>query len=175
MQELGVLDNGNFNLLEYDTTDTVSSFRLVEASSPDEIYHFAAQAHVGCLFELPVATALVTGIGALNMLEAMRKHAPAARLLQASSAELYGNTPIFPKSESTPFKPSSPYAAAKQFAYSVVVNYCEACGLFASNAILFNYESPLRSTESVTRKITTGVADFVVEGKHPLRLGKSGR
>lgn len=171
LQELGVLASENFSLLEYDATDPASSFRLVETSSPDEIYHLAAQAHVGRSFDLPVATALVTGIGALNMLEAMRKYAPAARFLQASSAELFGNTPIFPQSESTLFKPHSPYGAAKLFAYSLTVNYFEAYGLFASNAIFFNYESPLRSTEFVTRKITTGVADFVVHGKYPLLLG----
>jgi GDPmannose 4,6-dehydratase len=171
LQELGVLARENFSLLEYDATDPASSFRLIETSSPDEIYHLAAQAHVGRSFDLPVATALVTGIGALNMLEAMRKYAPAARFLQASSAELFGNTPIFPQSESTPFKPRSPYGAAKLFAYSLTVNYFEAYGLFASNAIFFNYESPLRSTEFVTRKITTGVADFVVHGRYPLLLG----
>jgi GDPmannose 4,6-dehydratase len=114
---------------------------------------------------------LVTGVGALNMLEAMRKRAPSARFLQASSAELFGNTSIVPQSEDTPFKPRSPYGAAKLFAYSLAVNYFEAYGLFVSNAIFFNYESPLRSTEFVTRKITTGVADFVVHGRYPLLLG----
>ena len=171
LQELGVLTSENFSLLEYDATDLASSFRVVEISCPNEIYHLAAQTHVGRSFDLPVATAMVTGIGALNMLEAMRKYAPAARFLQASSAELFGTTPMFPQSESTPFKPCSPYGAAKLFAYSVAVNYFEAYGLFVSNAILFNYESNVRSTEFVTRKITTGVADFVVHGKQPLLLG----
>src|ERR1700749_3712742 len=97
LQELGVLNNQNFSLLEYDATDPASSFRLIEASSPDEIYHLAAQAHVGRSLDLPHATALVTGIGALNMLEATRKRAPAARFLQASSAELFGNTSIAPQ------------------------------------------------------------------------------
>ncbi|HYK51282.1 MAG TPA: GDP-mannose 4,6-dehydratase [Terriglobales bacterium] len=171
LQELGLLNHQEFSLLEYDATDPASSFRLMEASSPDEIYHMAAQAHVGRSFELPHATALVTGVGALNMLEAMRKRAPAARFLQASSAELFGNTAISPQSEATPFKPRSPYGAAKLFAYSLAVTYCEAFRLFASNAILFNYESPLRSTEFVTRKITTGVAALVVHGRGPLLLG----
>jgi GDPmannose 4,6-dehydratase len=167
LRELGLLTNSNFSLHEYDATDPVSSFRLIEVSSPNEIYHMAAQAHVGT----PHATALVTGLGALNMLEAMRKLAPAARFLQASSAELYGNTAISPQNEDTPFKLRSPYGAAKLFAYSLVVNYFEAYGLFAANAIFFNYESPLRSTEYVTRKITSGVADFVVHGRAPLLLG----
>jgi len=171
LRELGLLTNSNFSLHEYDATDPVSSFRLIEVSSPDEIYHMAAQAHVGRSFDTPHATALVTGLGALNMLEAMRKLAPAARFLQASSAELYGNTAISPQNEDTPFKPRSPYGAAKLFAYSLVVNYFEAYGLFAANAIFFNYESPLRSTEYVTRKITSGVADFVVHGRAPLLLG----
>jgi GDPmannose 4,6-dehydratase len=171
LQELGLLTNPNFSLLEYDATDPASSFQLVDTSSPAEIYHLAAQAHVGRSFDLPHATALVTGIGALNMLEAMRKRAPEARFLQASSAELFGNTPISPQNEDTPFKPRSPYGAAKLFAYSLVVNYFEAYGLFASNAIFFNYESPLRSTEFVTRKITSAVAAFVVHGRAPLWLG----
>ncbi len=171
LQELGLLTNQNFSLLEYDATDPASSFRLIEVSVPDEIYHMAAQAHVGGSFDLPHATALVTGIGALNMLEAMRKLAPAARFLQASSAELFGNTPISPQNEETPFQPRSPYGAAKLFAYSLAVNYFEAYGLFVSNAIFFNYESPLRSTEFVTRKITSGVAAFVVHGRSPLLLG----
>jgi hypothetical protein len=107
----------------------------------------AAQAHVGRSFDLPHATALVTGIGALNMLEATRKLAPDARFLQASSAELFGNTSISPQNEDTPFKPRSPYGAAKLLAYSLAVNYFEGYGLFAANGIFFNYESPLRSTE----------------------------
>ena len=152
LQELGVLTNENFSLHEYDATDSVSSIQLIEASGPDEIYHLAAQAHVGRSFDLPHATALVTGIGALNMLEEMRKRTPAARFLQASSAELFGNTSISPQNEDTPFKPRSPYGAAKLFAYSLAVNYFEAYGLFASNGIFFNYESPLRSTEFVTPK-----------------------
>lgn len=171
LQELQLLAHPNFSLLEYDATDPASSFRLIEASSPDEIYHLAAQAHVGRSFELPHATALVTGVGALNMLEATRKLAPAARFLQASSAELFGNTSVSPQNEGTPFKPRSPYGAAKLFAYSLAVNYFEAYGLFASNAIFFNYESPLRSTEYVTRKITSGVAAFVVHDRGPLLLG----
>ena len=171
LQELGLLTNKNFSLLEYDATDPASSFRLIELSAPDEIYHLAAQAHVGRSFDMPHATALVTGIGALNMLEAMRKCAPASRFLQASSAELFGNTSISPQNEETPFKPRSPYGAAKLFAYSLAVNYFEAYGLFVANAIFFNYESPLRSTEFVTRKITSGVAAYVVHGRGPLLLG----
>lgn len=171
LQELGVLQNQNFSLHEYDATDPVSSMQLIDDSHPDEIYHLAAQAHVGRSFDLPHATALVTGIGALNMLEAMRKRAPSARFLQASSAELYGNATIAPQNEDTPFRPRSPYGAAKLLAYSLTVNYFEAYGLYASNAIFFNYESPLRSTEFVTRKITTGVADYIVHGRHPLLLG----
>jgi GDPmannose 4,6-dehydratase len=171
LQELGVLANQNFSLHEYDATDPASSLQLIETARPDEIYHLAAQAHVARSFDLPHATALVTGIGTLNMLEAMRKRARSARFLQASSAELYGNTPIAPQNEETPFKPRSPYGAAKLFAYSLTVNYFEAYGLFASNAIFFNYESPLRSTEFVTRKISSGVAAFVVHGRRPLLLG----
>lgn len=171
LEALGLLDNQYFSLLEYDAADPASSFRLIEDSRPDEVYHLAAQAHVGRSFVLPHATAMVTGIGALNMMEAVRKLAPRARFLQASSAELFGNTAISPQNETTPFKPRSPYGAAKLFAYSLAVNYFEAYGMFASNAIFFNYESPLRSTEFVTRKITSGVASYVVDGRSPLLLG----
>jgi GDPmannose 4,6-dehydratase len=171
LHDLDVLADKNFSLHEYDATDPLSSVQLIETSRPDEIYHLAAQAHVGRSFDLPHATTLVTAVGTLNMLEAMRKRSPTARFLQASSAELYGNTPVAPQNEETTFKPRSPYGAAKLFAYSLVVNYFEAYGLFASNAIFFNYESPLRSTEFVTRKITTGVANFVVHGRYPLLLG----
>jgi GDPmannose 4,6-dehydratase len=171
LQELGILTQPNFSLVEYDAADPVSSFKLVEVSNPNEIYHLAAQAHVGRSFVTPYATSLVTGIGALNMLEAMKKLAPSSRFLQASSAELYGNAQISPQNEETPFKPRSPYGAAKLYAFALTVNYFEAYGLFAANAICFNYESPLRSTEFVTRKITTGVADFVVNDRYPLLLG----
>src|SRR5260370_6707290 len=113
LQELEVLTNHNFSLHEYDATDHVSSLQLIEASRPDEIYHLAAQAHVGRSFDLPHATALVTGIGALNMLEAMRKRAPGARFLRASSAELFGNTSISPQNEDTPFQAAKPLWSGK--------------------------------------------------------------
>lgn len=171
LHELGVLSSKHFSLHEYDAVDPASSFQLVETSRPDEIYHLAAQAHVGRSFDLPHATALVTGIGALNMLEAMRRRAPHARFLQASSAELFGNAAVSPQNEATPFRPRSPYGSAKLFAYSSAVNYSEAYGLFAANGIFFNYESPLRSTEFVTRKITSGVAAHVVHDRGPLLLG----
>jgi len=171
LDTLDLLRRRDFTLLEYDATDPVSSLKLVESSRPDEVYHMAAQAHVGRSFDLPHATSLVTGMGALNMLEAVRKLAPNARFLQASSAELFGNAATSPQNETTPFRPRSPYGAAKLFAYSLAVNYSEAYGLFTANGIFFNYESPLRSTEFVTRKITSGVAAYVVNDQYPLLLG----
>jgi GDPmannose 4,6-dehydratase len=171
LEALGVLNHRDFTLIDYDATDPASSFRIAGESSPDEVYHLAAQPHVGRSFDLPHTTALVTGVGALNMMEAVRNLAPAARFLQASSAELFGNTAISPQNENTPFKPRSPYGAAKLFGYSLAVNYAEAYGLFISNAILFNHESPLRSTEFVTRKITSGVAAYIAEGRYPFYVG----
>src|ERR1700760_692626 len=105
LEELGLLQDSNISLHEYDASDPISSLDLVEATSPDEIYNLAAQAHVGRSFHSPYATSLVTGLGALNILEGMRRYAPASRFLQASSAELYGNTLITPQNEETPFKP----------------------------------------------------------------------
>jgi GDPmannose 4,6-dehydratase len=171
LEALGLRDHPSLQLMEYDAIDPNAAVKLIEASRPDEIYHLAAQAHVGRSFETPYATAMITGLGTLHMLEAMRRVAPEAKFLQASSSELFGNTRISPQSETTPFKPRSPYGAAKLYAYSLTVNYAEAYGLFASNVILFNHESPLRSSEYVTRKITSSVAAFVVDGRGPLRLG----
>src|SRR5690606_20755833 len=130
--------------------------RVIQETRPDEIYNLAAQSHVQVSFETPEYTANADGIGALRMLEAMRilGMEKTSRFYQASTSELYGLVQETPQRETTPFYPRSPYAAAKLYAYWIVVNYREAYGMHASNGILFNHESPLRGETFVTRKIT---------------------
>ena len=152
-------------LIDGDITDLSSCVRAVEMSGPDEIYNLAAQSFVGTSFQQPLLTANVTGVGTLNMLEAMRIACPSARFNQASSSEMFGKVQAPRQSETTPFYPRSPYGAAKLYAHWMTVNYRESHGLHASSGILFNHESPLRGIEFVTRKITDAVAR--------IRLGKA--
>ncbi|MBA4802308.1 MAG: GDP-mannose 4,6-dehydratase [Euryhalocaulis sp.] len=143
-----------------DLTDSTNLIRLVQESQPDEIYNLGAQSHVQVSFETPEYTANSDAIGALRMLEAIRilGLGQKTRFYQASTSELYGKVVETPQTETTPFYPRSPYAAAKAYAYWVTVNYREAYGYHASNGILFNHESPLRGETFVTRKITRAVA-----------------
>jgi GDPmannose 4,6-dehydratase len=148
-------------ILHYgDLTDSTNLIRIVQQVQPDEIYNLAAQSHVAVSFETPEYTANADAIGALRLLEAIRILGleKKTRFYQASTSELYGLVQQVPQNEKTPFYPRSPYAAAKLYAYWIVVNYREAYGLHASNGILFNHESPLRGETFVTRKITRGVA-----------------
>ena len=148
-------------ILHYgDMTDATNLIRLVQQVQPDEIYNLAAQSHVQVSFETPEYTANADGIGALRLLEAIRILGleKKTRFYQASTSELYGLVQEVPQRETTPFYPRSPYAAAKLYAYWIVVNYREAYGMHASNGILFNHESPLRGETFVTRKITRAVA-----------------
>lgn len=154
-------------ILHYgDMTDSTNLIRVVQECQPDEIYNLAAQSHVAVSFETPEYTANADGIGTLRLLEAIRilKLEKKTRFYQASTSELYGLVQEVPQSETTPFYPRSPYAAAKLYSYWIVVNYREAYGLHASNGILFNHESPLRGETFVTRKITRAAA--------AIRLGK---
>jgi GDPmannose 4,6-dehydratase len=171
LEAFGILGHPNLTLSHYDGTDPASAAQIIKISSPQEVYNLAAQTHVGRSFEMPHATAMITGVGVLNIIDAVRERSPEAKFLQASSSELFGNATTVPQNETTPFKPRSPYGAAKLYGHSLTVNYAEAYGLFASNVILFNHESPLRSTEFVTRKVTSAVADYVVHGRFPLHLG----
>ena len=139
-----------------DLTDSANIARLVAEIRPDEVYNLGAQSHVRVSFEIPEYTADVVALGTLRLLEAVKTHVPAARFYQASSSELFGNSPP-PQNEQTPFRPRSPYAAAKLHAYWTVVNYREAYGLHASNGILFNHESPRRGETFVTQKIAKAV------------------
>lgn len=143
-----------------DMTDATNLIRLIQETQPTEIYNLAAQSHVQVSFETPEYTANVDGLGTLRLLEAIRilRMTDRVRFYQASTSELYGLVQEIPQRESTPFRPRSPYAAAKLYAYWITVNYREAYGMHASNGILFNHESPLRGETFVTRKITRGVA-----------------
>jgi GDPmannose 4,6-dehydratase len=148
--------NPYFFLHYGDLTDSSNLIRLIQETQPDEIYNLAAQSHVKVSFETPEYTANADGMGTLRILEAVRILAMenSTRFYQASTSELYGKVQEIPQSETTPFYPRSPYAAAKLYAYWITVNYREAYGIFASNGILFNHESELRGETFVTRKIT---------------------
>ncbi|WP_020651870.1 GDP-mannose 4,6-dehydratase [Massilia niastensis] len=171
IEELGVANHPNLSLVEYDLTDLSSSIRLVDSSKPDEVYNLAAQSFVGVSFEQPVATASITGLGAVNLLEAIRIVNPKIRFYQASTSEMFGKVQAVPQIEDTPFYPRSPYGVAKLYAHWMTVNYRESYGIFGSSGILFNHESPLRGREFVTRKITDSVAKIVLNKLDVLELG----
>lgn len=143
-----------------DMTDSTNLLRLIQQTQPTEIYNLAAQSHVAVSFETPEYTANADALGTLRLLEAIRilGREKITRFYQASTSELYGDTKVAPQSETTPFQPRSPYAAAKLYAYWMTVNYRDAYGFHASNGILFNHESPIRGETFVTRKITRAVA-----------------
>ena len=153
-----------------DVTDPASLERIFMAARPQEIYNLAAQSFVGAAWQLPGLTLNVTGLGALNMLEAMRQHAPDARFYQAGTSEQFGASPP-PQNEETPFYPRSPYGCAKVLACHLVRNYRESYGLKAITGILNNHESPRRGPEFVTRKITMAVARIRTGQQQKLQLG----
>jgi GDPmannose 4,6-dehydratase len=152
--------NLSFFLHYGDMTDATNLIRIVQETKPDEIYNLAAQSHVQVSFETPEYTGNADGLGTLRLLEAIRllNLKDKTRFYQASTSELYGLVQETPQSETTPFRPRSPYAAAKLYAYWITVNYREAYGLYAANGILFNHESPIRGETFVTRKVTRAVA-----------------
>jgi len=156
-----------------DMTDSTNLIRIIQQTQPDEIYNLAAQSHVQVSFETPEYTANSDALGTLRMLEAIRILGleKKTRFYQASTSELYGKVQEVPQSETTPFYPRSPYAAAKLYAYWIVVNYREAYGMYAANGILFNHESPLRGETFVTRKITRAVAAIHLKRQKKLYLG----
>ncbi len=163
----------NFLMHYGDMTDSTNLIRIVQEVQPDEIYNLAAQSHVAVSFETPEYTANADGIGTLRLLEAIRilKMEEKTRFYQASTSELYGLVHETPQSETTPFYPRSPYAAAKLYAYWITVNYREAYGMFATNGILFNHESPRRGETFVTRKVTRAVARIALGQESCLYLG----
>lgn len=158
LAELGIESHPNLHLVEYDLTDLGASISLVQKTQPQEIYNLAAQSFVGVSFEQPTTTAQITGLGALNLLEAIRLVDKSIRFYQASTSEMFGKVMAVPQTEDTPFYPRSPYGVAKLYAHWMTINYRESYGIFGSSGILFNHESPLRGREFVTRKITDSVA-----------------
>lgn len=167
------VSDARFHLHYGDLTDSTNLIRIIQETKPDEIYNLAAQSHVAVSFETPEYTANADGIGTLRLLEAIRilGMEKQTRFYQASTSELYGLVQEVPQRETTPFYPRSPYAAAKLYAYWIVVNYREAYSMHASNGILFNHESPLRGETFVTRKITRAAAAIKLGRQDKLWLG----
>ncbi len=167
------IGSANFKLHYGDLSDTSNLIRIVQETQPDEIYNLGAQSHVAVSFESPEYTADIDGIGALRLLEAIRILGleKKTRFYQASTSELFGLVQEVPQKETTPFYPRSPYAAAKLYAYWIVVNYREAYGIYACNGILFNHESPRRGETFVTRKITRGLSNIAMGLEKCLYVG----
>ncbi|EPJ8754209.1 TPA: GDP-mannose 4,6-dehydratase [Pseudomonas putida] len=171
LAELGVEQHPNLHLVEYDLTDLSASIRLLQTTQATEVYNLAAQSFVGVSFDQPVTTAEITGLGAVNLLEAIRIVNPKARFYQASTSEMFGKVQQTPQVESTPFYPRSPYGVAKLYAHWMTINYRESYDIFGASGILFNHESPLRGREFVTRKITDSVAKIKLGKLDRMELG----
>lgn len=171
IEELGIDKHPQLHLVEYDLTDLSSSIRLLQTTGATEVYNLAAQSFVGVSFDQPVTTAEITGIGPLNLLEAIRIVNPKIRFYQASTSEMFGKVQAIPQVEDTPFYPRSPYGVAKLYAHWMTINYRESYGIFGCSGILFNHESPLRGREFVTRKITDSVVKIKLGKLDVLELG----
>ena len=171
IEELGIQNHEHLHLIEYDLTDQANSVHMVMKIQPDEIYNLAAQSFVGVSFEQPLATAHITGLGCVHLLEAIRIVNPKIKFYQASTSEMFGDVQEIPQKETTPFWPRSRYGAAKMYAHWMVVNYRESYDMFACSGILFNHESPLRGLEFVTRKITDAVAKIKLGKLDTVELG----
>lgn len=169
LRHLGI--ESEVSLIDGDLTDLSAVIRGMEKSAAEEVYNLGAQSFVGSSWDQPLLTANVTGVGALNVLEAVRIVNPKARFYQASTSEMFGLIQESMQSETTPFYPRSPYGVAKLYAHWMTVNYRESFGLHASSGILFNHESPLRGIEFVTRKVTDAVARIKQGKQKELRLG----
>ncbi len=169
--ELGVDKHPNLHLVEYDLTDLGATIRLLQSTGATEVYNLAAQSFVGVSFDQPVTTAQITGLGPLNLLEAIRIVNPKIRYYQASTSEMFGKVQAVPQVEDTPFYPRSPYGVAKLYAHWMTINYRESYGIFAASGILFNHESPLRGLEFVTRKITDAAARIHLGKQDCVELG----
>ncbi len=171
IEELGIAQHPNLELIEYDLTDLSDSIRLLEKTQADEIYNLAAQSFVGVSFQQPLTTAQITALGPVNLLEAIRIVNPKIRFYQASTSEMFGLVQTVPQTEKTPFYPRSPYGVAKLYAHWMTINYRESYGIFGASGILFNHESPLRGREFVTRKISDSVAKIKLGKLDVLELG----
>ena len=164
--------HGSRLFLHYgDLADALNLTRLIDRTGPDEVYHLGAQSHVRVSYDIPEYTGDVTALGTIRILEAIRETKIPARFYQASSSEMFGKVQAVPQTETTPFWPRSPYAVAKVYGYWATVNYRESYGMFASNGILFNHESPRRGETFVTRKITRAVAAIKKGQQKELFLG----
>lgn len=163
----------NFKVHYGDITDSMNVTRLIQQIEPDEIYNLAAQSHVRVSFEIPEYTANADGLGTMRVLEAVRILGlqKKTKIYQASTSELFGKVQAVPQNEETPFYPRSPYGVAKMYAYWLTVNYREAYGIFASNGILFNHESPRRGNSFVTKKIAMAAAQIKNGEREKLYLG----
>ena len=171
IDELGIRHHPKLHLVEYDLTDLSTSIRLLQQTGAKEVYNLAAQSFVGVSFDQPFTTAEITGLGAVNLLEAIRIVDKNIRFYQASTSEMFGKVQAVPQIESTPFYPRSPYGVAKLYAHWMTVNYRESYGIFATSGILFNHESPLRAREFVTRKITDSAAKIKLGQLDCIELG----
>ncbi|MDF3036114.1 MAG: GDP-D-mannose dehydratase [Paucimonas sp.] len=171
IEELGIAQHPKLHLVEYDLTDLGSNIRLLQSTGATEVYNLAAQSFVGVSFDQPATTAQITGIGPLNLLEAIRIVNPKIRFYQASTSEMFGKVQAIPQVEDTPFYPRSPYGVAKLYGHWITVNYRESYDIFGCSGILFNHESPLRGREFVTRKITDTVAKIRLGKQDVLELG----
>jgi GDPmannose 4,6-dehydratase len=171
IEELGIQNHPNLSLVEYDLTDLSASIRLLQNTGATEVYNLAAQSFVGVSFDQPATTAEITGIGPLNLLEAIRIVNTKIRFYQASTSEMFGKVQAIPQTEDTPFYPRSPYGVAKLYGHWITINYRESYNIFACSGILFNHESPLRGREFVTRKITDTVAKIKLGKLDVLELG----
>lgn len=171
IEELGIARHPNLHLVEYDLTDLSASIRLLQQTEATEVYNLAAQSFVGVSFDQPLTTAEITGIGPVNLLEAIRIVNPKIRFYQASTSEMFGKVQAIPQMEDTPFYPRSPYGVAKLYAHWMTINYRESYGIFGTSGILFNHESPLRGQEFVTRKISDSIAKIKLGKLDVLELG----
>ncbi|MBD3816575.1 MAG: GDP-mannose 4,6-dehydratase [Halothiobacillus sp.] len=171
IEELGVDQHPNLHLVEYDLTDLGAAIRLLQQTGGTEVYNLAAQSFVAVSFDQPMTTAQITGLGPLNLLEAIRIVDPKIRFYQASTSEMFGKVQDIPQTEKTPFYPRSPYGVAKLYAHWMTINYRESYDIFGTSGILFNHESPLRGLEFVTRKITNAVARIKLGKQDCLELG----
>ncbi len=171
IEELDIANHPQLHLVEYDLTDLSASLRLLEQTQATEVYNLAAQSFVGVSFEQPLTTAEITGIGPVNLLEAIRIVNPKIRFYQASTSEMFGKVQAIPQTEATPFYPRSPYGVAKLYAHWMTINYRESYDIFGTSGILFNHESPLRGREFVTRKISDSIAKIKLGKLDVLELG----
>ncbi|MBS6152001.1 MAG: GDP-mannose 4,6-dehydratase [Campylobacter gracilis] len=171
INELGIINDKNLKIIEMDLTDPFNILGVISQTKPDEIYNLAAQSFVGVSFKEPFHTASVTGLGVLNLLEAIRIVDKNIKFYQASTSEMFGKVQAVPQNETTPFHPRSPYGVAKLYGHWMTVNYRESYGVFGSSGILFNHESPLRGLEFVTRKITNTAAKIALKKADKLVLG----